>query len=78
MLAANAERAFVRHHVSSIRVTVDSDDEATARSYFLVLTEIGTDHWGSYRDRLRKVGDEWLFAERRVTVEGRTGPSRMT
>jgi ketosteroid isomerase-like protein len=76
-LAANAAEAFVRHHVSSTLVEVDGT-VATARSYFLVLTEVGVDHWGSYRDELRAVGDEWLFVSRRVRVEGRAGPSRMT
>jgi ketosteroid isomerase-like protein len=76
-LASTASEAFVRHHVSSVQVTVDGD-LAVARSYFLVLTEIGVDHWGSYHDRLRPDGDVWLFTERRVRVEGRIGPSRMT
>jgi hypothetical protein len=77
-LAAAAEQAFVRHHVSSTMVDVESATVARARCYFLVLTEIGVDHWGSYRDALAPVGDRWLFTERRVTVEGRVGPSRMT
>jgi hypothetical protein len=76
-LAAAADHAFVRHHVSSITIDIESETVARARCYFLVLTEIGLDHWGSYRDVLTPVGADWLFTERRVTVEGRAGPSRM-
>jgi hypothetical protein len=78
MLAANAADAFVRHHVASVLVDTSDRDRAVARSYFLVLTEIGVDHWGSYRDELVPVEGQWLFASRRVRVEGRAGPSRMT
>ena len=77
-LAAASEQALVRHHVSSVMVDVESASVARARCYFVVMTEIGVDHWGSYRDALTPVGDRWLFTERQVTVEGRVGPSRMT
>jgi hypothetical protein len=30
----------------------------------------GPDHWGVYRDELTRVGHDWLFARRTVTVEG--------
>jgi hypothetical protein len=80
-LASTATNAFIRHHVSSITIDVDvTAGRATATSYFFVLTEIGPDHWGTYRDELRRddASGDWLFALRKVTVEGRTGPSRMT
>jgi hypothetical protein len=80
-LAAASEKAIVRHHVSSIAIEADvTSGTATASSYFFVVTEIGPDHWGTYRDTLRRddTSGRWLFTERRVTVEGRTGPSRMT
>lgn len=78
--SSNENVAFVRHHVSSLVVEMDtSGTSATARSYFLVLTEIGVDHWGRYLDRVVKGLDgQWQFAERRVAVDGRSGPSRMT
>jgi SnoaL-like domain len=79
-LASTSTTAFVRHHVSSVMIDVDvTAGRASARSYFFVLTEIGPDHWGSYRDDLARddSSGRWLFTERKVTVEGRTGPSRM-
>ena len=71
---------FVRHHVSSILIDdVDvSAGLAAARSYFLVVTEVGLDHRGRYRDTFRRVaGVGWRFTERNVVVDGRSGPSRM-
>ena len=79
-LASTSTNAFIRHHVSSISIEVDvTAGRATATSYFFVLTEIGPDHWGTCRDALLRddPSGDWLFSERNVTVEGRTGPSRM-
>jgi ketosteroid isomerase-like protein len=79
-LAAASTKAIVRHHVSSIAVEVDvTAGTATSSSYFFVVTEIGPDHWGTYRDTFRRddTTGRWLFSERQVTVDGRTGPSRM-
>ena len=80
-LASASTNAFIRHHVSSIAIDVDvTAGRATATSYFFVVTEIGPDHWGTYRDELTRddPSGAWLFSIRNVTVEGRTGPSRMT
>ena len=80
-LASTSTNAFIRHHVSSIAIDVDvTAGRATATSYFFVVTEIGPDHWGTYRDELMRddASGTWLFRERKVSVEGRTGPSRMT
>ena len=79
-LASASSNAFIRHHVSSIAIDVDvTAGRASATSYFFVLTEIGPDHWGTYRDELVRddASANWVFSHRNVTVEGRTGPSRM-
>lgn len=69
-LAANTQRATLRHHVSSVRILLQDGERAEAYSYFCVFTEIGLDHWGRYADRCVRRGDEWLFALRRVRVDG--------
>lgn len=76
--AAGASPGPVRHHVSGTVIEVVSDREATAASYFLVVTAIGPDHWGRYRDRL-VAGDDggWRFAERTVRVDGHVDGSLM-
>jgi hypothetical protein len=66
---------MLRHNVTNTLIEVDGPglpENATARSYFTVITDIGIDHWGSYHDRL--VPDtgsgRWLFASRSVRTDG--------
>ena len=74
-LAAATTRPLIRHHVSSLEVDVLGPTCATARSYFLAVTERGPDHWGRYRDRLLQVDGHWLFRHRRVRTDGRAAVS---
>jgi uncharacterized protein (TIGR02246 family) len=71
-LAAATTVPYVRHHVSSTLIEVVGPEEATARSYFFVVTERGPDHWGRYRDRLAPVGADgrWLFTHRLARTDG--------
>jgi hypothetical protein len=69
-IASTLVQPYIRHHVSSVRIEVHGPDAASAESYFLAITERGLDHWGRYRDHLTRVGDCWLFRERRVRVDG--------
>lgn len=69
-LAGTTRQALVRHHVSNLRMTVSGPDEAAAVAYFLVMTERGLDHWGRYQDRFVRRDGQWLFAARRVRVDG--------
>lgn len=68
---------LVRHHVSSIRIELEGSDAARVWSYFLVLTEIGLDHWGRYVDRFRRSDGGWRIAHRRVVIEGAAAETRM-
>jgi len=62
----------MQHHVSSIRVEVVSPSEATASSYFTVMTGAGVDHWGRYKDAFAPAPDgRWLFVHRLVRTDGR-------
>jgi hypothetical protein len=67
--AGRPAHGFVRHHLSSIRVTAVTPERAEAAAYFVVLTANGPDHWGRYRDVLRPHEGAWLFEHRRVTVD---------
>jgi hypothetical protein len=69
-VVASGERAFIRHHVSSVQITLDDPDHAHGASYFFVVTQRGPDHWGRYRDRYVRDGERWLFAHRRVRMDG--------
>jgi uncharacterized protein (TIGR02246 family) len=61
---------LIRHHVSNLRLAVTGPDDATGAAYFLVFTERGPDHWGRYRDRYARRDTGWLFAHRRVRLDG--------
>lgn len=74
-LASVAAPGSLRHHVSSHRIVVESPDAAVGYAYFLVVGAAGPDHWGRYADRYVRDGDRWLFAARRVRVDGRAAPS---
>lgn len=67
----------VRHHISSVRFASVSREQVQTTSYFLVLTDVGVDHWGRYRDTLVPVGDRWLFASREALVDGFSEDSLM-
>jgi hypothetical protein len=60
----------VRHHISSVWFDSVGRDRVEVSSYFLVLTDIGVDHWGRYRDVLILLDGRWLFASREALVDG--------
>jgi hypothetical protein len=62
----------MQHHVTSVRIDIESPEAASGFAYFTVMTGAGVDHWGRYRDRFALVGDRWLFAHRRVDTDGVT------
>ena len=70
-LQADAERPFIRHHVSSVLIDLTAAGQAKASSYFFCITQRGPDHWGRYRDRFVLREGMWLFAHRRVQLDGR-------
>ena len=66
---------YLRHMTATHQIDVLSDGSAKGRCYFQVLTSVGLDHWGRYIDEYRKVDGKWLFARRRVDVDGRSPDS---
>lgn len=60
----------VRHHVSSVRFVTVGGERVGVSSYFAVHTDIGLDHWGRYRDVMVAQGERWLFAHRKISVDG--------
>jgi SnoaL-like domain len=65
-------RRIVRHNVTNIRFEAVGPSEAIVASYFTVITEIGLDHMGRYRDRFVPVGERWLIAHRFVSTDWRS------
>lgn len=60
----------MRHSVTNLVIDLESESSARASSYFHVITDIGLDHWGRYRDRLVRLDDGWKLAERSVKTDG--------
>lgn len=76
--ASGAAPTPVSHHVSSVLITMTGPTAADVRSSFCVFTDVGADHWGSYRDVVAQdpIDGHWRFAERRVRVAGFAPTSR--
>ena len=77
-LASNAAvKPIVRHNLANVLFTALTPDEAHVSSYFTVVTHIGLDHFGRYRDTLVPVGDTWLIKHRKVSTDWATPESAM-
>jgi hypothetical protein len=75
--AASGVTRIVRHNVANIRFLEVTPDHARVACYFTVLTEIGLDHYGRYRDTFVPVGEEWLIRHRFVSTDWRAPESTM-
>ena len=75
--AATGIKRIVRHNVTNIRFTDMTPQEARVACYFTVLTEIGLDHYGRYRDVFVPVGDDWLIRHRFVSTDWHAPDSTM-
>ena len=75
--ATPGARRIVRHNVTNVRFLELELERAVVASYFTVVTEIGLDHYGRYRDTFEPVGDEWLIRHRFVSTDWRAENSTM-
>jgi hypothetical protein len=70
-----AKTRFIRHNLTTSLVELTGPDTAKARTYFIVMTEIGQDHCGTYDDELVRRDGEWLFQHRRIALDWRSPES---
>ncbi|MEE6138451.1 nuclear transport factor 2 family protein [Mycobacterium sp. 050128] len=69
-LAVEADvKPVVRHNVANIVFTSLTPDDARVSCYFTVVTHIGLDHFGRYRDVLVPDGGTWLIKHRKVSTD---------
>ncbi len=68
---------IVRHLLTNIRFLEMTPERAQVACYFTVLTEIGLDHHGRYRDTFVPVGSGWLIQHRFVSTDWRAPGSTM-
>lgn len=68
----SAQRAtFIRHHLATSQIELESASTARARTYWVAYSDIGPDHCGYYLDVFRKTGERWLIAHRKVRLDWR-------
>jgi hypothetical protein len=67
--------SFIRHNLTTCRINLTGADGAKAKTYFVVFTDIGPDHAGTYTDRLVRRGEDWLLAHRRIALDWRSPDS---
>jgi hypothetical protein len=70
-------RRIVRHNVTNIRFTEMTPQRAGVACYFTVVTEIGLDHYGRYRDVFVPADDQWLIRHRFVSTDWHAPNSTM-
>lgn len=70
-------RAVVRHNLTNVLFTRVTPEQAQVSSYFTVLTHIGLDHFGRYRDILVPDADTWLIKHRKVSTDWAAPDSAM-
>ena len=69
-VAVNVDvKPVIRHNVANLLFTRLTLDEAHVSCYFTVVTHIGLDHFGRYRDTLVPDGDTWLIKHRKVSTD---------
>jgi SnoaL-like domain len=62
-------KPIVRHNIANVLFTEVAPGQAQVKSYFTVITNIGLDHCGRYRDTLVPQGDTWMIKHRKVSTD---------
>lgn len=70
-------KPLVRHNVANVSFTELAPGQARVRSYFTVVTHIGLDHCGRYRDILVPEDETWLIKHRQVSTDWAAPDSAM-
>ena len=62
-------KPVVRHNLANVLFAELTPERAQVSSYFTVVTHVGLDHFGRYRDVLVPAGDAWLIQHRKVSTD---------
>jgi hypothetical protein len=62
-------KPIVRHNVANVLFAEVTPDHAQVTCYFSVVTHIGLDHIGRYRDTVVPDGDTWRIKHRKVSTD---------
>ena len=66
---ARGRPPILRHFTGTTQIDVVDERTVRARSYYLVLTAHGLDHWGRYLDEFGLVDGEWRITSRREITD---------
>lgn len=72
-----AKKRMVRHVLTNTRFLDVDPARILVASYFTVITEIGLDHHGRYRDLFEPVADRWQIRHRFVSTDWHAPDSTM-
>ena len=75
--SARGVKPIVRHNVANVLFDEVTRDHAQVSCYFTVVTQIGLDHVGRYRDILVPDGDTWRIKHRKVRTDWAAPDSAM-
>jgi hypothetical protein len=70
-------KPIVRHNVANVLFTNVTRDQAHVSCYFTVVTHVGLDHFGRYRDTFVPDGNTWLIKHRKVSTDWAAPDSAM-
>ena len=70
-------KPIVRHNVANVLFTNVTRDQAQVSCYFTVVTHVGLDHLGRYRDSFVSDGNTWLIKHRKVSTDWAAPDSAM-
>lgn len=77
-LAIDADvKPIVRHNITNVLFIELAPEKARVDSYFTVVTHMGLDHCGRYRDILVPHCDTWLIKHRKVSTDWAAADSAM-
>jgi hypothetical protein len=60
---------LVRHNITTCHIELTREGAASATSYFMMVSDNGLDHVGTYHDRFERGATRWLLTSRRVDTE---------
>jgi len=70
-------KPIVRHNVANVLFTNVTRDQGQVSCYFTVVTHVGLDHLGRYRDSFVSDGNTWLIKHRKVSTDWAAPDSAM-
>jgi len=72
LIVAGHEATWIRHHMTTIQIDFTSETTASADSYYIAFTDLAQpDHWGRWRDTLRREPDgRWMLTSKQPVLEG--------